>query len=64
MALKRGDSKKSDFTKKPAVIYENTELMNKLENDAKKEQEKRDKIKKLEESKSKYGKAEKGEKEK
>lgn len=64
MALKRGDSKKSDFTKKPAVIYENTELINKLETDAKKEQEKRDKIKKLEESKSKHGKAEKGEKDK
>lgn len=27
---------KSDFTKKPSIIYENTELINKLEAEAKK----------------------------
>lgn len=27
---------KSDFTKKPSIIYENTELINKLESEAKK----------------------------
>ncbi len=29
---------KSDFSKKPSIIYENTELINKLESEAKKEQ--------------------------
>jgi hypothetical protein len=38
LALKKGESKKSDFSKKPAVIYENTELITKLETEAKKEQ--------------------------
>lgn len=46
--LRRNEPKKSDFSKKPSIIYENTELINKLETEAKKEQEKRDKIRKLE----------------
>jgi hypothetical protein len=36
--LRRNEPKKSDFSKKPSVIYENTELINKLEAEAKKEQ--------------------------
>lgn len=37
-SLKRSgtEAKKSDFSKKPSVIYENTEIVSKLETEAKK----------------------------